>query len=82
MRCACCGVLLDKAIEYQNYKSCPKCSQNAGEHIFYPKARFGWTTKRVTVNNPDGIQSWCTRCRSNDTGPYPDGIKCRDINNR
>lgn len=79
MRCACCGMPLDRAIERQNYKSCPKCSQSAGKHIFYPKENFGWTAKRITINNPDGIQSWCARCRSNGIGPYPDGIECDEV---
>ena len=40
---------------------------------------FTWTEKRVTSNNPTGIQSWCTRCRGNDNGPYSDSIKCSEL---
>lgn len=78
-RCKCCGGRLDLAVEKGDYKSCPKCSQKAGVHIFYAKEKFGWTEKRVTVNNPDGIQSWCARCRSNGTGVYPDEIRCGEM---
>ena len=79
MLCKHCGLPLEDAQERGDYKSCPHCSQNCEEHIFYPKAMFGWTEKRVTSNNPTGIQSWCTRCRGNDDGPYVDGIKCSDM---
>lgn len=79
MLCKHCGLPLEDAQERGDYKSCPHCSQNCKEHIFYPKAMFGWTEKRVTSNNPTGIQSWCTRCRGNDDGPYVDGIKCSDM---
>lgn len=33
-RCKCCGGRLDLAVEKGDYKSCPKCSQKAGVHIF------------------------------------------------
>jgi len=80
MLCKHCGLPLENAQERGGYKSCPHCSQNYEEHIFYSKAMFGWTEKRVTSNNPTGIQSWCTRCRGNDNGgPYADGIKCSDM---
>ncbi len=79
MLCKHCGLPLEIAQEVGNYKSCPHCSQKSAEHIFYPKAMFGWTGKRVTSNNPTGIQSWCTRCRGKDEGPYADGIRCSDM---
>ena len=79
MYCKHCKLPLEEAQERGDYKSCPHCSQNSGEHIFYPKEMFGWTTKRVTSNNPTGIQSWCTRCRAGDNGPYTNGIKCSDM---
>lgn len=44
-RCKCCGGRLDLAVEKGDYKSCPKCSQKAGVHIFYAKEKFGWTEK-------------------------------------
>ena len=76
MLCEHCELPLEDAQEYGDYKS---CSQNNKEHIFYPRNMFGWTEKRVTSNNPTGIQSWCTRCRGNDNGPYSDGIKCSEL---
>jgi hypothetical protein len=79
MLCKYCGLPLKDAQEYGNYKSCPRCSQNSDEHIFYIESMFGWTEKRVTVNNPTGVQSWCARCRGNGTGPYADGIKCSEL---
>lgn len=80
MICKHCGLPLDEAQESGNYKSCPHCSQNDGtEHIFYPKSSFGKTDRRITQNNPDGIQSWCTRCRGNEEGPYSNGIKCSEL---
>ncbi|MCI5873549.1 MAG: HNH endonuclease [Clostridiales bacterium] len=62
------------------YKSCPGCSKNAGEHVFYdcPSA-FGRTVKRITRNNPMGLQSHCGRCRANKVGPYDDGLLCSGI---
>ena len=67
-------------IETDVYKSCPGCSKNAGEHIFYncPEA-FGRTVKRITSYNPMGLQSHCGRCRANKVGPYEDGILCSDM---
>lgn len=61
------------------YKSCPGCSKNAGEHVFYKCPDFfGRTAKRITSNNPMGLQSHCGRCRANNVGPYSDGILCSD----
>ena len=79
MKCRHCGRPLEISLEYENDKSCPNCSQKAGEHIFYPKACFGYTQKRVTANNPAGIQSWCTRCREKKCGPYADGKRCSEF---
>lgn len=79
MLCKHCKLPLEEAQERGETKSCPHCSQNCGEHVFYPKTMFGWTAKRATSNHPTGIQSWCTRCRGNDDGPYDDGIKCSDM---
>lgn len=78
-KCKHCGRPLNEAQERGDYKSCPHCSQNSDEHIFYPKAKFGWTEKRVTPNNPTGIQSWCAACRGNHIGPYSDAVKCSEL---
>lgn len=77
--CKYCGKPLEDAQVRGEYKSCPKCSKNVGEHIFYLESRFGFTEKRVTPNNADGIQSWCTRCRTHHEGPYGDGIRCSEF---
>ena len=76
MVCNCCGEELSKAITRGEYKSCPKCSQIGEEHIFYPLQDFGWTEKRITENNPSGIQSWCTECRGGHDGPHEGAIRC------
>ena len=79
MNCAHCGLPLDEAQEHGGDKSCPHCSQHSTEHIFYPRSSFGFTEKRVTPNNPEGVQSWCTRCRGHENGPYADGKKCSEF---
>jgi ribosomal protein L30E len=70
-------------IETKVYKSCPGCSKNAGEHVFYdcPDA-FGRTVKRITSYNPMGLQSHCGRCRANKVGPYGDGIACSKVSEK
>ena len=70
-------------IESSVYKSCPGCSKNAGEHVFYncPDA-FGKTAKRITRYNPMGLQSHCGRCRANNVGPYSNGLRCSDVESR
>ena len=72
--CRYCGQPLNIS-QYSSdkrWKSCPLCSQKAGEHIFYPYETFGFTEQRVTYNNPDGIQSYCPPCRPQGAsgGPY------------
>ncbi len=39
MLCKHCGLPLENAQERGGYKSCPHCSQNCEEHIFYSKER-------------------------------------------
>ena len=62
------------------YKSCPKCSAVAKKHIFYkcPDA-FGQTEKRITANNPMGLQSYCSNCRSEKGGPFENAVSCDNI---
>ena len=62
-------------------KSCPKCSREDGEeHIFYPYPDdFGQSEKRTASGRPDGPQSWCSLCRSNDFGPHPGGKRCSEV---
>lgn len=44
-----------------SWKTCPRCSELAGRHVFlpYPTA-FGTTRRRITEENPAGVHSWCT----------------------
>lgn len=81
MLCKHCKKPLNESQAIGDYKSCPSCSTNCkvGEHIFYPNDAFGFTKKRETTTNPDGIHSWCTQCRSDNIGPHPGGIKCSDM---
>lgn len=68
MICKVCGkelrISVRKNVKGIDYKSCPECSGAHGsEHIFYNDTQFGFTDKRKTAKNPDGIQSHCTECR-------------------
>ena len=63
------------------YKSCPGCSKKADEHVYYPcPDSFGTTSKRITENNPLGLQSHCNRCRAGKTGPHLDAVFCSRMN--
>lgn len=44
-------------------KTCPNCSVLRGALVFLPLESFGWSERRKTALNPDGVQSWCTECR-------------------
>jgi hypothetical protein len=81
MNCRHCGLPLKDSIRIGQYKSCPNCSQNNSyqEHIFYPDSNFGFTEKRVTCNNSDGIQSWCEPCRSSKSTCNPNGTRCSNM---
>jgi len=67
--CAHCEHLLNvsqsKIKDDIEYKSCPKCSVTQGrQHVYFPVPNdFGTTTARETLNNPDGVQSYCESCR-------------------
>lgn len=68
-----------KYIIYKNtiYKSCPKCSKILGEHCYYRMPdEFGVTPKRITADNPMGIQSYCQKCRGNYIGPHQGALSC------
>ena len=55
-------------------KSCPKCSSADGrEHIFYEyPVAFGQSEARVSEGTPDGAQSYCATCRTNNDPVYAD----------
>ncbi len=54
-------------------KSCPKCSEHEGKHVFHPcPNQFGFRT----MNNHKIIQSYCYKCRSNSKVINTTGISC------
>ena len=61
------------ATEPNRLKSCPRCSQRAGHHVFYRETIFG------TRDMGDGriiIQSWCPECRSDQTSTRQPDYTC------
>ena len=84
--CRCCGNKITDAqfllVEEQVYKSCPGCSKEEKEHIYYlcPQ-EFGTTEKRITMNNRMGLQSHCNRCRGGNTGIHEGGKRCSESSN-
>lgn len=84
MNCDFCGKPLSEAqyllVGDIVYKSCPNCSVENKEHIYYfcPES-FGSTTKRITLNNPMGLQSYCAKCRSNKKGPHENAFLCSQV---
>lgn len=52
---------ITKVVKGLQYKSCPKCSQNAGKHVFYEYGAFGM--RHMQKTGKDIVQSWCPGCR-------------------
>ncbi len=81
--CKSCGKPLNESQRKGELKSCPRCSEIDGnEHIYFHESDFGFTDKRITKKNPDGIQSYCSihRPQSNSQNPVPNGgIKCSEL---
>ncbi|MBA3670533.1 MAG: DUF3553 domain-containing protein [Gemmatimonadaceae bacterium] len=80
--CATCIRPLNRSqySEDKKLKSCPRCSSKDGrEHVFYdyPDA-FGQTDARVSDASPDGAQSYCATCRTNDE-PLRGARRCSSI---
>lgn len=80
--CIACKRRLNRSqySEDRKLKSCPRCSTKDGrEHIFYdyPDA-FGQTDARVSETTPDGAQSYCATCRTNDE-PVFGSRRCSSI---
>lgn len=50
----------------RDLKSCPRCSVRDGaEHVFYESpAAFGTTEARASAAAPEGLQSYCSACRT------------------
>lgn len=80
--CVVCSHPLNRSqySEGKKLKSCPKCSSNDGrEHVFYdyPDA-FGQTDARISEATPDGAQSYCATCRTNDA-PIQGALRCSSV---
>lgn len=61
-----CGASLKYAQYFKDkfgneHKTCPKCSQNAGHHVFYPIETFH---ERDMGDGRVIVQSHCSSCRS------------------
>lgn len=83
MNCTICNRPLNESVfnNDRTKKSCPSCSTKNGlQHVYYDFPQgFGTSSKRTTAMNPEGIQSYCTPCRGNNT-PTNQGILCENIN--
>jgi hypothetical protein len=80
--CFACNRALNRSqySEDKKLKSCPRCSTKGGrEHVFYdyPDA-FGQTDARVSETTPDGAQSYCATCRTNDK-PLRASRRCSSV---
>ena len=68
MSCVHCDCALNVSRRHHEsaHKSCPNCSETTErkEHVYLPDALFGVSGPRKTPNNNDGIQSWCSVCRT------------------
>lgn len=75
--CGCSGSLhesLSAEDEGQQFKSCPKCSVEAGYHVFYKQEDFGF---RDMGDGRHIVQSWCPSCRSNLSPALPPAFICK-----
>lgn len=57
-----------------DFKSCPKCSADAGVHVFYKTEDFGY---RDMSDGRHLVQSWCPSCRSGDNPSIPEAFRCK-----
>ncbi len=57
-----------------DYKSCPKCSADAGVHVFYKTEDFGF---RDMGDGRYIVQSWCPSCRSGENPSIPEAFRCK-----
>lgn len=81
MDCTACGLdLRDSQSEQtttpsdsQMWKSCPRCSERDGIHVFYLYDDFGFRDMGAKVR----VQSWCGPCRSKQP-PDPPAFVCSD----
>jgi hypothetical protein len=66
-RCETCAAPLNRSRRSRDglWKSCPKCSVRDGiHHVFWPfPDAFGVSQARVSGEDAEGAQSYCTSCR-------------------
>lgn len=79
MECPGCGAPLSESIVSrpmdlagEGSKSCPKCSERAGKHIFYKHEAFGDREYRGALY----WQSYCTACRSMNAAHAEPSMTC------
>lgn len=76
--CAVCECSLNdsQVVEHgcKEFKSCPKCSVDAGVHVFYKTEDFGF---RDMGDGRHIIQSWCPSCRSGENPSIPEAFRCK-----
>ena len=78
--CPCCRKPIPESLYLfdgqELLKSCPKCSEYVGKHVFHQcPGEFGFRT----VNEHQIIQSYCGKCRSNSRDVSIEGNKCDEI---
>jgi phage FluMu protein Com len=73
MNCPSCGVPLNESVYTSDrlYKSCPRCSEKEGRHVFRKTEEYG---ERNNAGR-QYIQSHCPACRSN-REPPPAEFSC------
>lgn len=76
--CAVCECSLNDSQVLEDgskeFKSCPKCSVEAGVHVFYKAEDFGF---REMGDGRHIIQSWCPSCRSGENPSIPEAFRCK-----
>jgi hypothetical protein len=79
-RCAHCEELLKRSqLRNDNtMKSCPKCSQFEGEHVFYPYPE-AFSGRGASVQDAVRDQSDCRACRSNANPPHAGATYCSKL---
>lgn len=77
-RCAVCECSLndsqDAVHNSVDYKSCPKCSVDAGVHVFYKTEDFGY---RDMGDGRHIVQSWCPSCRFGEDSAITEAFRCK-----
>lgn len=78
--CESCHTPLNRSRRSRDgqWKSCPDCSVRDGaQHVFYPYPdSFGVSQARVTGEDADGAQSYCSSCRGRGSKSIGAGRSC------